>query len=213
MQREIEKLTKGVQEVSLKRKSSSEKKSSPKKKKYLPPTKVRRNNPKIPGNRPLQPRRLLPPDINRLSLMFGNRSNFGNGSNFGKKKTIKGLSSDMYTIKTSTIPNAGNGAFANIFIPKRTTLGYYKGKRLNSQQYDRLRDQSYVWELSSRSGPIYVDGKNPKISNWLRFLNDSRDRRVNVEPYQYRGNIYYRTTKNIKPGEEMFISYGDSYWD
>jgi hypothetical protein len=199
MQREIEKLTKGVKEVSLKRKSSPEKK-------YHLPTKVRRNNPKIPGNRPLQPRRLLPPDINRLSLMFGN------GSNFGKKKTTKGLSSDMYTIKKSTIPNAGNGAFANIFIPKRTTLGYYKGKRLTKQQYIRLKDESYVWELSSRSGPVYIDAKNPKISNWLRFFNDSRDKRINVEPYQYRGNMYYRTLRNIQPGEEMFINYGDHYW-
>lgn len=130
-----------------------------------------------------------------------------------KKKKIVGLTPDEYTIKTSTIPNAGNGAFANIFIPKKTTLGYYKGKRLTKKQYDSLKDQSYVWELSSRSGPVYIDGKNPKISNWLRFLNDSRDKRENVEPYQYRGNIYYRTTKNIKPGEEMFISYGDEYWE
>ena len=138
-------------------------------------------------------------------------------SDFGKKKKkskkIVGLTPDEYTIKTSTIPNAGNGAFANNFIPKGTTLGYYKGKRLNSHQYNRLKDQSYVWELSSRGGPIYIDGKNPKLSNWLRFLNDSRDKRENVEPYQYRKNLYYRTTKNVEPGQELFVSYGDSYWD
>ena len=114
-------------------------------------------------------------------------------NSFGKKKKSKrifGLTPDQFTIKTSTIPNAGNGAFANIFLPKGSVLGNYKGKRLSSQQYNRLRDQSYVWELSSRHGPIYIDGKNPKLSNWLRFLNDSRDRRVNVEPYQSHGNIY-----------------------
>ena len=138
-----------------------------------------------------------------------------NLNSFGKKKKSKrifGLTPDQFTIKTSTIPNAGNGAFANIFLPKGSVLGNYKGKRLSSQQYNRLRDQSYVWELSSRHGPIYIDGKNPKLSNWLRFLNDSRDRRVNVEPYQSHGNIFYRAIKNIKPGEEMFISYGDEYW-
>ena len=118
----------------------------------------------------------------------------------------------MYTITTSTIPNAGNGAFANIYLPKGTTLGKYRGKRLNKRQYECLADDSYVWELSSRHGPVYIDGKDPAKSNWLRFLNDSRDRRINVEPYQYRGNIYYRTIKNIKPGGEMFVSYGDYYW-
>ncbi len=196
MQREIEKLTKGIKQVSLTKIKKPER-----------PTKVRRHNPKVPGNKPLYPRKPLFPDMSRLSL-FG-RSSFGKKS---KTKTV-GLGPEQYTIQTSTIPNAGNGAFANIPLLKGTTLGYYKGKRLSKQQYDRLKDQSYVWELSSRSGPIYVDGKDPKRSNWLRFLNDSRDRRVNVEPYQYKGNIYYRTIKNIAPGQELFISYGDSYWD
>jgi hypothetical protein len=191
MEREIEKLSKGIKQVSLNKIKKPER-----------PTKVRRPNPKVPGNKPLYPRKPPFPDMSRLSL-FGKRT---------KTKAV-GLTPDQYTIQTSTIPNAGNGAFANIPLLKGTTLGYYKGKRLSKQQYDRLKDQSYVWELSSRSGPIYVDGKDPKRSNWLRFLNDSRDRRVNVEPYQYKGNIYYRTIKNIAPGQELFISYGDSYWD
>jgi len=137
------------------------------------------------------------------------------GNSFGKKKkstTRIFLQPSEYTIAPSTIPNAGNGAFTNIALPKGTTLGYYKGKRLSKDQYNRLRDQSYVWELSSRYGPIYIDGKNPKISNWLRFLNDSRDRRVNVEPYQYHGNIYYRTIKSVPAGAELFVSYGNDYW-
>ena len=132
---------------------------------------------------------------------------------FGKIKVRElGLKPDEYTIKTSTIPNAGNGAFSNVFLPKGTVLGYYKGKRISKSAYERLEDDSYVWELSSTNGPVYVDGKDEKVSNWLRFLNDSRDRRVNVEPYQYRQNIYYRTIRSIKPGQELFISYGDHYW-
>ena len=59
---------------------------------------------------------------------------WGTSNSFGKKKKSKKdkfLTPDMYTIATSTIPNAGNGAFANIYLPKGTTLGKYKGKRLN----------------------------------------------------------------------------------
>jgi len=142
-------------------------------------------------------------DLNKMNIHFG-------------KKTVKvkqvGLTPEEYTIKLSTIPNAGNGAFANIPLPKGTVLGAYKGKKLSKSAYERLADDSYVWELSSRHGPVYMDGKNPKLSNWLRFLNDSRDRRINVEPYQYRQNIYYRTIKSIKPGQELFVSYGDHYW-
>ena len=134
------------------------------------------------------------------------------GKSQRKPKLKKGLTADQYTIAPSTIPNAGNGAFTNIPLPKGSVLGNYTGKKLSKEQYNRLKDQSYVWELSSKYGPVYIDGKNPKISNWLRFLNDSRDRRVNVEPYQYQGKLYYRTIKNVKPGSELFISYGDSYW-
>jgi len=137
-----------------------------------------------------------------------------NLNHFGKKRVKKevGLNETEYTIATSTIPNAGNGAFANIPLPKGTVLGKYRGKKLSKAQYERLENDSYVWELSSPHGPIYMDAANPAHGNWLRFLNDSRDRRVNVEPYQYRGNIYYRTIRNINPGQELFISYGDNYW-
>ena len=134
---------------------------------------------------------------------------------FGKKVTkVKnvGLTPEDYTIKTSTIPNAGNGAFTNVFLPKGSVLGAYKGKKLSKSAYERLADDSYVWELSSRHGPVYMDGKDPKLSNWLRFLNDSRDRRINVEPYQYRQKIYYRTIRSVKPEQELFVSYGDHYW-
>ena len=141
---------------------------------------------------------------------FGKISN-----NFGKKKkTTRGLTPEEYNITTSTIPNAGNGAFANVFLPKGTVLGNYKGKKLSPAQYDRLKDSSYVWYVSAGgTNHFYIDGKDPKVSNWLRFLNDSRDNRQNVEPYQYAGKLYYRTIKNVKPGQELFISYGDEYWD
>ncbi len=122
------------------------------------------------------------------------------------------LTSDEYTIKKSTIPNSGNGAFTNIALPKGKTLGEYKGKKLSVKQYNNSKDESYAWELSSPSGSFYIDAKNKKNSNWTRYLNDSRDNRVNVEPYQYRGKMYYRTLKRIKPGSELFISYGDYYF-
>jgi hypothetical protein len=203
----MEKLASKIERISLKdniNKSSTKRPRRPTKKWVVTHTKrklIAREN-RTPSPERYQPLDAL--NFSRMVLHFGKKRS---------SKKLKGLTPEEYTIATSTIPNAGNGAFANIFLKKGTVLGNYKGKRLSKQQYDRLKDQSYVWELSSRYGPIYIDGKNPKVSNWLRFLNDSRDRRLNVEPYQYRGDIYYRTTKNIKPGEELFISYGDEYWD
>jgi len=223
MDPEIHKLRTGLEEIQLggektfKRKSKDEENQKTFKRKNLQPTVVWKKPDKNNKTRRLQPRH--DKEINELpfnTLKINKEKGEGELkiTFFGKKKQrIVGLKPEQYTIQTSTIPNAGNGAFTNIYLSKGTVLGNYKGKRLSKQQYNHLKDQSYIWELSSRNGPIYIDGKNPKLSNWLRFLNDSRDKRINVEPYQYRSNIYYRTIKNIQPGKELFISYGDSYWD
>ena len=119
-----------------------------------------------------------------------------------------------YSIKQSTIKNAGKGAFTEVYLRTGTTIGDYKGKILTKKQYDRLPEEQadYVWEISTTNGPMYIDAKSKKHSNWLRYLNDSKDSRINVEPYQYKQKLYYRTTKNIRPGTELFVSYGDEYW-
>ena len=123
------------------------------------------------------------------------------------------LKKGEYTIKKSTIPNSGNGAFTNIFLPKGKTIGEYMGKRLTSQQYNKSKNEDYSWELSSPNGPFYIDATDIKTSNWLRYFNDSRkNKTTNIEPYQYRGKLYYRTIKNINPGSELFVSYGDEYF-
>ena len=123
------------------------------------------------------------------------------------------LKEHEYTIKTSTIPNSGFGAFTNIHLPKGTVLDYYRGKKLNPKQYNNLVDKSYVWNIKSKDrGHFYIDAQDESKSNWLRFINDSRDHRNNIKPYQYREKIFYKTMKDIYPGQELFVNYGASYW-
>ena len=122
------------------------------------------------------------------------------------------LEKGEYTVKTSTIPKSGKGAFTNIDLPKGFTLGTYKGRKLSVKQYNNLKNDNYVWELSSSRGPFYVDASIKKYGNWLRYVNHKSGKKTNLEPYQYRGKLYYRTTKKIKAGSEFFIDYGDEYW-
>lgn len=122
------------------------------------------------------------------------------------------LTKEEYTIKKSTIPKSGNGAYTNVDLKKGYTLGYYKGRKLNVEQYNNLKNDNYVWELSSSRGPFYIDGSIKRYSNWLRYVNHKTGNKANLEPYQYRGKMYYHTTKKIKAGSELFIDYGDDYW-
>ena len=39
----------------------------------------------------------------------------------------------------------------------------------------------------------YIDGKDEKSGNWLRFINCARtEAEQNLVAYQYRNDIYYR---------------------
>jgi hypothetical protein len=33
----------------------------------------------------------------------------------------------------------------------------------------------------------------------------------NLQPVQYDRNMFYKTTRTIRPGEELFVYYGDDY--
>ena len=147
---------------------------------------------------------------------------------FGKKRKIiskkvceksSGLTKEQaarLSVKKSTIKAAGKGLFAAKDISKGTKLGYYAGKYMNEAAYEKLKDQNYVWEIKNN---LYVDAKPcPKAT--LRFINSlmpkkgtSRNGKFNVEPYTYNGKLWYRTIKNVKAGTELFIDYGDHYWD
>ena len=46
----------------------------------------------------------------------------------------------------------------------------------------------------------------------MRFVNCARnEEEQNMLAFQYRGSIYYRTFKDIHPGEELLVWYGDQY--
>ena len=58
----------------------------------------------------------------------------------------------------------------------------------------------------------YVNGADVQESNWMRFVNCSRvEDEQNLVAYQYRGEIFYRAYKDIQPGSELLVWYGEQY--
>jgi uncharacterized protein len=55
-----------------------------------------------------------------------------------------------------------------------------------------------------------IDGSSRE--NTARYINHSCVR-TNVEPVQYDKRIKFRSTRNIKAGEELFYNYGKEYFD
>ncbi len=57
-----------------------------------------------------------------------------------------------------------------------------------------------------------IDGKCDEGSCWLKFVNCARnEEEQNFVAFQYHGNIYYRSFKDIPKGSELFVWYGEQY--
>ena len=58
----------------------------------------------------------------------------------------------------------------------------------------------------------YINGKDEKHANWMRFVNCSRvEQEQNMIALQFHGKIYYQTYKDIEVGVELLVWYGEQY--
>ncbi len=65
-----------------------------------------------------------------------------------------------------------------------------------------------------RGGYLYyfVDGRETETSNWLRYVNCSRKQtEENVYLLQCFDKPFYITWKDVYPGQELLLYYGDEY--
>ncbi|XP_065904126.1 zinc finger protein 431-like [Dysidea avara] len=116
------------------------------------------------------------------------------------------------TVKMSSIMNAGKGVFAKEFIPRRTRIGPYKGEVVQKEDVTDETDTSYFFEVKKSGEFYYIDAKNEEHASWLRFINCARnEEEQNLLSFQYQGNIYCYTIKDILPGTELLVWYGEQY--
>ena len=127
---------------------------------------------------------------------------------------------DQVEIKPSRIKNAGYGAYATTLIKKNTRLDEYRGRLLDVNGFNRLRNTQYVFEVAKKIKgkyqTFYIDAKSLKDSNWTRYVNGAKTKtqkkQINIATYQYNGKIFYKTIKDIPVGQELIVDYGDEYW-
>jgi hypothetical protein len=115
-------------------------------------------------------------------------------------------------IRTSTLPNAGLGLFTLIDRPRGQIIASYGGERMNIEQlasrYKKPILHPYAIELHDHS---YLD--TARVRSIASYINDAKTKeKTNAELYEYDNNVYIHTIKPICAGEEIFVSYGKSYW-
>ena len=121
---------------------------------------------------------------------------------------------EILVAKTSAILDAGLGLFykpgrQDKPIPAGTIMCYYTGHIHNFQSARMLQFRNY---LMNTTGEILVDPRLlPHIK--ARYINDPlNEDKINCRfvPEEFRAAVV--TTREVRPGEELFASYGDAYW-
>jgi len=110
------------------------------------------------------------------------------------------LGKDFWQIKKTN--KKGNGVFAKKNILQGTVISDYLGKVIKMSEYDLDLDKDglYLMYFSDRAG-IYPDLTTPGP----HLINHSCT--PNCWMYIYRGHTLFFALRDIKPGEELTISY------
>lgn len=121
-------------------------------------------------------------------------------------------------IKKSGIPGAGNGLFTTIDRRKGDTVAEYTGKVVPASKFlDDKYKSAYGYQVDKNT---VIDAKSTQ-SALGRYANDCRSRargcktnNAKFAKHKRRGkwSVRLKAKRNIKKGEEVFVSYGRSYW-
>ena len=113
---------------------------------------------------------------------------------------------DDYRPKVLVQPaSAGMGLFAGEDIRKDQLIIEYTGDRITAEEADR-RGGRYVFEVTDN---LVIDGSDTK--NTARYINHACYPNAEAEHEITEDRIYIRAAQNIRKGEEITISYGETY--
>ena len=124
-----------------------------------------------------------------------------------KKKGVH--TADSFEIKKS--PGRGKGVFAKVRIKKGETIGYYTGEIIRDWHANREPHRSsryLMWVCKNH----WINGVGPR-ANYTRYINHSDKPNAELIVSTRWKTARIVSLRRIRPGEEIFYSYGDEYWE
>lgn len=116
-------------------------------------------------------------------------------------------------VRPSSLPNSGRGLFAEQDIKKGEPIVMITGPVYTEEELATIVEDEYI--LEDVCGTKYIDVEGP-----ARYANDAEGitrvpgKKNNSAFLSYEdGTLWLEATKKIKAGEEIFVAYGDQYWD
>ncbi|WP_452224293.1 SET domain-containing protein-lysine N-methyltransferase [Lacinutrix chionoecetis] len=134
-------------------------------------------------------------------------------SNETQTNTIEAQESEYLYIKPSQIKEAGNGLYTAITIYRNEIISIFTGEIINATEAEKRIQQ----ELD-RYFIVLLDGTildSMHTNGFAKYANDAlgssfkNNAKITLDDDE---NVCLMATKKIKAGEEIFCSYGKSYW-
>ncbi|XP_077497783.1 PR domain zinc finger protein 14-like [Amblyomma americanum] len=108
------------------------------------------------------------------------------------KSTVKGVPVGVFTLKA---------------LPEGLHFGPYHGVKV-----DCIESGGCTWPVHRCVKFFVVDGRQQERDHWMNNVNYSPSkRRQNLVALLFNGDIYYRTLRNVGPGEELLVGYSTSF--
>uniref|UniRef100_H3CRY6 PR domain containing 14 n=1 Tax=Tetraodon nigroviridis TaxID=99883 RepID=H3CRY6_TETNG len=111
----------------------------------------------------------------------------------------------------------GTVSHRGVFADRRsvstgTRFGPFQGKLVNTSEIKTYDDNTLMWEVFE-NGKLshFVDGRGGS-GNWMSLVKCARfPDEQNLIAVQVEGQIFYEACKDIQPGQELLVWYGDCY--
>jgi len=126
-------------------------------------------------------------------------------------------------VKTSTIPNAGNGLFAKKAFHKGEKIDEYTGTIISAEKADEITNNAKPGDISA---DYLINLSNGKVLDCYKtkclagIANDAegyvkmKGYHNNAEIQELNNNrVFLVATKDIPEGAEIFVAYGPAYWE
>ena len=121
----------------------------------------------------------------------------------------------------------GMGVFCKLRISKGQLLGRYEGQLLSVEEFNEAirtgaLSGDYSYALQSPAN-LVIDTEYGVSSAWPRYVNHGKGPRSNCDFVEKGETIFVldlpldlvllKSLRDIAPGEELLVDYGDAYWD
>jgi hypothetical protein len=120
---------------------------------------------------------------------------------------------DLYgvEIKESGLPNANKGLFATRAFRRGDRVATYGGERISCEEADRRYGVDGLCEYGLTVFPNRWVLDAIDLRGYGSMANDARGARPANIRFTQQGEV--RATRGIRPGDELFASYGSQYWN